>query len=251
MKIVVATATVAVLALGSTAFAQTAAFKCPAKGTTFITRGDGVDTTAVSTGQDGDACTSERVSNGKTVVLREHWGLIGSVDAAGESYVRGLDLKSLWPLKIGNRISQKVNSVGYDGKPYTTTVTIIVAAYEKVTVPAGTFDAFRIEERKAEDSAPRTRWWAPAVATPVKQTFPDWQDRSKLKVYELAAIESRSSGRLAYTTGLAPPSTLIATPVMNEPASEQRKQAMRANSSALPMRPIGMRPLAMPSRNSW
>ena len=52
------------------------------------------------------------------------------------------------------------------------------------------------------------------------------------------------------TTGLAPPSTLMATPVMNEPASEHRKQAMRANSSALPMRPSGMRPLAMPARNS-
>ena len=51
------------------------------------------------------------------------------------------------------------------------------------------------------------------------------------------------------TTGLAPPSTLMATPVMKEPASEHRKQAMRANSSDLPMRPIGMRPLAMPSRN--
>src|SRR6185312_16826108 len=54
---------------------------------------------------------------------------------------------------------------------------------------------------------------------------------------------------LHHTTGLAPPSTLMATPVMNEPASEHRKQAMRANSSALPMRPSGMRP-AMPFRNS-
>ncbi|HEY4165922.1 MAG TPA: hypothetical protein VGM96_04075 [Reyranella sp.] len=190
MKIIVAaTATAAILTLGSAAFAQTAAFKCPAKGTTFVTRGDGVDTKAVATGQDGDACTSERTSNGKTIVLREHWGLIGSVDAAGESYARGLDLKSLWPLKVGNTIKQTVNGVGYDGKPYTTTVTITVAAYEKVTVPAGTFDAFRIEERKAGDSAPRTRWWAPSVAMSVKQTFPDWQDRSKLKVYELAAIK--------------------------------------------------------------
>ena len=190
MKLIVAgAATAAILALGSPTFAQTAEFKCPARGTTFVTRGDGVDTTAVATGQDGDACTSERVSNGKTLVLREHWGLIGSVDAAGESYVRGLDLKSLWPIKVGNRINQTVNAVGYDGKPYTTTVAITVAAYEKVTVPAGTFDAFRIEERKADDSAPRIRWWAPSIAMSVKQTFPDWQDRSKLKVYELAAIK--------------------------------------------------------------
>jgi hypothetical protein len=122
-------------------------------------------------------------------VLREHWGLIGAVDAAGESYVRGLDLKSLWPLKVGNTITQTVKGVGYDGKPYTTKVTVTVAAYEKVTVPAGTFDAFRVEERKEGDAAPRTGWWAPAIALSVKQSFPDWQDRNKLKVYELAAIK--------------------------------------------------------------
>lgn len=123
------------------------------------------------------------------MVLREHRGLVGSVDAAGESYVRGLDLKSLWPLKVGNKISQTVNGIGYDGKPYTTTVTITVAAYEKVTVPTGTFDAFRVEERKADDSAPLIRWWAPAIGASVKQSFPDWQDRSRLKVYELVAIK--------------------------------------------------------------
>ena len=146
------------------------------------------------TGQEGDACVSEHTSDGKTtggktIVLRDHWGLIGSVDAAGESYVRGLDLKSLWPLKVGNTISQTVNGTGYDGKPYATKVTITVTGYEKVTVPAGTFDAFRIDERKDGDTAPRTRWWAPAVAMAVKQSFPDWQDRSKLKVYELVTIK--------------------------------------------------------------
>jgi len=156
---------------------------------TVVTRGDGVDTTSVATGQDSDACTSEHSSNGKTIVWRDHWGLIGPVDAAGESYVRGLDLKALWPLKAGKTISRTVNGIGYDGKPYTTKVTITVAAYEKVTVPAGTFDAFRFEERKDGDTAPRSRWWAPAVAMSVKQSFPDWHDRNRLKVYELAAIK--------------------------------------------------------------
>jgi hypothetical protein len=190
MKIIAASTAAAIaLTLGSAAFAQTAEFKCPAKGTTFITRGDGVDTTSTVTGQEGDACVSEHTTNGKTIVLRDHWGLIGSVDTAGESYVRGLDLKSLWPIKVGNTISQTVNGTGYDGKPYTTKVTITVTGYEKVTVPAGTFDAFRVEERKDGDAAPRIRWWAPAVAMSVKQSFPDWQDRSKLKVYELVAIK--------------------------------------------------------------
>jgi hypothetical protein len=179
----------AAISVSSAAVAQTAEFKCPAKGTVFTTRSAGVDEETVATGQEGNACTSQRTSGGKAMVLREHWGLVGSVDAAGESYVRGLDLKSLWPLKVGNKITQTVNGIGYDGKPYTTTVTIAVTAYEKVTVPAGTFDAFRVEERKADDSAPRIRWWAPAIAATVKQSFPDWQDRSRLKVYELASIK--------------------------------------------------------------
>jgi len=82
-----------------------------------------------------------------------------------------------------------VSAIGHDDKPYTTAVTITIAGYEKVTVPAGTFDAFRIEERKADDSALRVRWWAPAIGKAVKQSFPDWQDRSRLKVYELVAIK--------------------------------------------------------------
>lgn len=186
---ILAAAFAAAISVGSAAFAQTAEFKCPDKGTVIVTRSDGVDDQAVVTGQEGDACVSQRTSGGKTMTIREHWGIVGAVDAAGESYVRGLDLKSLWPLKVGNKISQTVNGVGYDGKPYSTPVTITVAAYEKVTVPAGTFDAFRIEERKADDPAPRIRWWAPAVATTVKQSFPDWQDRSRLKVYELVSIK--------------------------------------------------------------
>lgn len=190
MKIdILAAACAAAISVGSTAFAQTAEFKCPDKGTVFVTRGDGVDEQMVAAGQEGDACISQRTSGGKAITLREHWGIIGSVDAAGESYARGLDLKKLWPLKVGNKISQTVNGVGYDGKPYATPVTITVAAYEKVTVPAGTFDAFRIEERKADDPAPRIRWWAPAIAATVKQSFPDWQDRSRLKFYELVSVK--------------------------------------------------------------
>jgi hypothetical protein len=189
MKIAIfSTAFTAAIVVASTAFAQTAAFKCPDKGTILVTRSDGSDDQLVASGQEGDACISQRTSGGKAITLREYWGIIGSVDAAGDSYARGLDLKSLWPLKVGNKISQTVNGIGYDGKPYTTPVTITVAAYEKVTVPAGTFDAFRIEERKADDPAPRTRWWAPAIATTVKQSFPDWQDRSRLKVYELVSV---------------------------------------------------------------
>ena len=166
----------------------TAEFKCPAVGTVFTVRGFEGESQMAATGQDGTVCLFKSTKAGQTKDLRVHYGLIGSVDAAGESFTKGLDLKGLWPLKVGNKTVSTVNGVGYDGKPYTATVTVTVAAYEKVTVPAGTFDAFRVEEMKAGDAGPRIRWWAPALAASVKESFPDWRDRGKTMVFELVAV---------------------------------------------------------------
>lgn len=189
MKLAFATALAAALSCSAAASAQTADFKCPATGTQFTFRSAGVDSTSVATGQEDGVCLLKRGSGDKETVVRVYWGLVGSVDAAGESFVRGLDLKSLWPLKVGNKSTQTVNGVGYDGRPYSTNVTLTVAAYEKVTVPAGTFDAFRVEESKAGDSRPRAHWWAPAVGMSVKDSFPDWQNPTKDKVYELVSVK--------------------------------------------------------------
>ena len=171
------------------AAAQTADFRCPAAGTAFTYKSGDSSSVHVASGQEGNACLIESMSGGKTETVRLHWGLIGSVDAAGESYAGGLDLKTLWPLKIGNRIQQTVKATGRDGKPYSSDVTVTVAAYEKITVPAGTFDTFRVEESKAGEPVLRTRWWAPSLGTSAKESFPDWTDRSKLKVYDLVAVK--------------------------------------------------------------
>jgi hypothetical protein len=188
MKVFVAAILAATCLSAAAASAQTADFKCPAAGTAFTFRNAGVDEKSVATGQEDGICLLQRGTGDKATTVRVYWGLVGSVDAAGESFVRGLDLKSLWPLKVGNRTVQTVNGVGYDGRPYSTTVAIAVAAYEKVTVPAGTFDAFRVEENKAGETQPRVHWWAPAVGLSVKESFPDWQKPGALKVYELSAI---------------------------------------------------------------
>lgn len=174
------------------ASAQTAEFKCPAVGTEFTYKTNGPESVVAVTGQDGNVCLAKSTSAGRTETLRVHWGLIGSVDAAGESFARGIDLKSLWPLKVGNKTAQTVNATGRDGKAYTSSVTVTVAAYEKVTVPAGTFDAFRVEETKAGEAIPHIHWWAPALSASVKDSFPDWTDRSKVRVYELSAVKRGS-----------------------------------------------------------
>lgn len=178
----------AIIPLAS-ASAQTAEFRCPAPGTEFTFNTGASNSTNTVTGQDGKICLVTSVSDGKSTQVRMHWGLLGSVEPAGESYVRGVDLESLWPLKVGNKTEQTVTATGRDGKPYTTKVTMTVAAYEKVTVPAGTFDVFRVEESKGADSKPHIHWWAPGLAFSVKESFPDWTDLTRLKIYELTAVK--------------------------------------------------------------
>jgi hypothetical protein len=174
--------------VAGTASAQTAAFKCPANGTQFTYKGGGLERVTTATGQDGNVCLFSSTADGKTHVLRVHGGLVGSVDAYGEAFAGGLDLKALWPLKVGNTITNKVTVVR-DGKSDTSTVTVTVAAWEKVTVPAGTFDVFRVEESSAGSTVKNIHWWAPALANSVKESFPDWRDLSKVIVLELASVK--------------------------------------------------------------
>lgn len=177
-------------AIAGTASAQTAAFKCPAIGTQFTFKAASLERINTATGQDGNVCLFSSISDGKTAALRVHWGLIGSVDAQGESFAGGLDLKSLWPLKVGNKITNDVTVVGRDGKSYSATVTVDVTAYEKVAVPAGTFDAFRVEESRAGESARHIHWWAPALGQSVKDVFPDWRAPGKTIELELTSVKS-------------------------------------------------------------
>ena len=187
VKSTIAVAVLATVVAGA-ASAQTAEFKCPASGTQFTYKGDNFGGVNTATGQDGNACLFSRTSDGKTETLRVHWGLVGSVDAQGDSFANGLDLKSLWPLKVGNTTTNTVTVVGRDGKSYTSTVTVVVAGSEKVTVPAGTFDSLRVEETKAGSSARNIHWWAPVLANSVKESFPDWRDLSKVIVLELTSV---------------------------------------------------------------
>ena len=188
MKSIALAALLATVAAGGVC-AQTASFQCPASGTQFTYRGDGLEKVNTAAGQDGTVCLYDGLSNGKAEALRVHGGLVGSVDAQGESFAKGLDLKALWPLKVGNKITNTVTVVGRDGKSYTSTVTMTVAAYEKVTVPAGTFDAFRVEESKADSNGRTIHWWAAAVSTSVKESFPDWRTPGKTITLDLVSLK--------------------------------------------------------------
>jgi hypothetical protein len=52
---------------------------------------------------------------------------------------------NIWPLKIGNTQSWSLTGKDSTGNSWSTTRTCVVKSTEKVTVPAGSFDAYRVE----------------------------------------------------------------------------------------------------------
>src|SRR3954453_16300156 len=82
------------------------------------------------------------------------------------------------------------------------------------------------------DKAGTPRGPAPAAANG------DRRDR-RIMIDNLRASGCAEPPVCRHTTGVAPPSMLIAVPVVNPAWSLHRKQAIAANSSALPIRPNG------------
>jgi hypothetical protein len=187
MKVLFAAALFANTVVGA-ASAQTAAFQCPPPGTSFAFKSALFEIQSTATGQDGNVCLFTQTVGDKADALRIHWGLIGSADSEGEAFASGFDLKSFWPLKVGNKVTSTV-AVPRDGKTYTSIVTMTVAAFEQVTVPAGTFDAFRIEESREGQAARSATWWAPALSHCVKEIHPHWRDHGETIVIELAFVK--------------------------------------------------------------
>jgi hypothetical protein len=96
-----------------------------------------------------------------------------------------------FPLKVGDTWNQEFKSSDNHGTSFSSFVRAKIVALEKVTVPAGTFDAYRIERdiesRKANADANIAKgriitWFAPAVKKYVRRecmTFSDGRERSK------------------------------------------------------------------------
>jgi hypothetical protein len=89
-----------------------------------------------------------------------------------------------FPVKVGNMWSGKYSAfTADDGAQWDGTQSCTVAAFEPVTVKAGTFDAYRIECDGTFQAGPvfghanTTSWWAPKAATTVKSVnaaAPKW-----------------------------------------------------------------------------
>jgi len=100
--------------------------------------------------------------------FNREWNALDSGDLKYDPYYPEFK----FPLTVGTSWNAKYTSSGTDGTAYSGYVKASVAALEKVTVPAGTFDAYRIERELETRSVNAnsivtksqiTTWYAPAV----------------------------------------------------------------------------------------
>lgn len=84
-----------------------------------------------------------------------------------------------WPLSQGSKWEQKVSGTVAGGAPSTWNITWSAETYESVTVPGGTFDAFRIKARHCNltyqgsysNCGDYTIWYAPKAKFFVKMSW--------------------------------------------------------------------------------
>ena len=93
----------------------------------------------------------------------------------------------MWPLRVGATWSYQFHGATFTGSDRYT-----VTTYERVTVPAGTFDAFRIAVRECATERPSvcvglTIWYAPTVKWYVKVAMDksgNWVEAMRGKIVE-------------------------------------------------------------------
>jgi hypothetical protein len=96
-----------------------------------------------------------------------------------------------FPLAVGKQWSQKFDYNTEANTPVHNDVTAKVIAIEKMTVPAGTFDAYKVVvERKyssqyVSGTITETRWYAPQAKTYIRRTSVDTASGSGSLVSEL------------------------------------------------------------------
>jgi len=131
-------------------------------------------------------------SGGKLVYYTKEWN---SLDSGGVRW-EPFNPENKFPLTVGQTWNQDFKWFDNHGTSYSSLSRSKIVAFEKVVVPAGTFDAFKtvrdIETRKNGADADLITgreiiWYAPAAKKYVRQemiTFSNGRERNKT-VYEL------------------------------------------------------------------
>lgn len=133
----------------------------------------------------------EGIENGEKYIATPELSTIESSTAV----VTAGELKSLnFPLEIGKKWDYKYNMKNkVNGTPSRWQFDASVVAFEKVKVPAGEFDAYKIQAKgfwKNETSgysgrAQLTEWYAPSARTVVKTEFDDGFNYTVRELIEL------------------------------------------------------------------
>ena len=120
------------------------------------------------------------------------WNQVASADVTWEPYLP----ENRFPVKVGDSWNKKFRFSKTNGSSFSSFVKAKVVSFEKVAVPAGTFDAYKvvrdIETRSSDSEATIMRgqivsWYAPSVKKFVRSEsteFANGRERSK-KLIEL------------------------------------------------------------------
>ena len=136
--------------------------------------------------------------------FNREWNAVDSGDIKYDPYYPEFKL----PLTVGMTWKDKYSTSGTDGASYSGYVTAKVASLEKVTVPAGTFDAYRIErevESRSENAnsivtkSQITTWYAPAARRFVRRQVTVSRDgrvrnKSEDELLEYGAASASGAG---------------------------------------------------------
>ncbi|MCB1508444.1 MAG: hypothetical protein KDI98_06760 [Hyphomicrobiaceae bacterium] len=159
------------------------AFRLPPSGQSFVysvtrngRRGEDVVTQVL--GADGYRISAARPGVGNfSVVLFCVW----CGHPATASYTPNYN--DVWPLRAGTDITV----LSTDGTGQQLDNTIRVVGIERITVPAGTYDAWRVEEGAGGGGFARTTWWAPQLGYVVRTQVTRGDDAGEVR--ELARIQ--------------------------------------------------------------
>jgi hypothetical protein len=120
----------------------------------------------------GDACWAV-ISNGDDETLyTDDLSVIEIRTASATTRFSPPLITARWPLRVGDSWTQSVSMDNGSASPRTLRLKADVVAYEPVTVPAGSFDAFKIVI--TINGAPfRDGWFAPELGTSARLVAPD------------------------------------------------------------------------------
>lgn len=167
--------------ISTSAFGQTANFKCPPAGTTVE-----YSETSVTKwlGAEANFCRVES-KNRRGEVTTSDWYAPTATRGSNQSgaWVDQMKPSRLWPLTVGKKISARytgANTLGSGTGVWD--FTISVDGYEKVTTPAGTFDAFVVTNKQESLSgnfkSTWRNWYAPEAGVTVKFEYSNNQGSS-------------------------------------------------------------------------